>query len=98
MATCRWMPGEKEPRAGRRTAHARGGPAGPRTADATAMECIRMAKEEHVPPITFLPVSSFRADTPDDRLRTLGGTARMAIDCLAVRDDAVTRIFQGIVG
>ncbi|KAK2077238.1 hypothetical protein QBZ16_004872 [Prototheca wickerhamii] len=66
--------------------------------DATALACIAYAKEQRVPPLTFLPLASIRGSDIDERTAALPGSARLALHCLAVRDARHMRVFQSIVG
>lgn len=64
----------------------------------TAMQCIQVVKERRMPPMTFLPAATIKAKGVDPALRSLGGTARLAIDCLDIKDERCTRAFQAICG
>lgn len=65
---------------------------------ATAMQCIQVVKERRMPPMTFLPAESIRVKEIDPGLRSLGGTSRLAIDCLHIKDERCTRAYQSICG
>lgn len=64
----------------------------------TAMQCIRIVKERRAPPMTFLPAETMKTKIIDPALRSLGGTARLAIDCLDVKDERCERAFRSICG
>ena len=64
----------------------------------TAMQCIQVVKERRLPPLTFLPAETIRVKEIDPGLRSLGGTSRLAIDCLHFKDDRCRRAFQSICG
>ena len=64
----------------------------------TAKQCIQVVKERRMPPMTFLPAETIRVKELDPALRTLGGTSRVAIDCLHIKDERCTRAFQSICG
>lgn len=49
--------------------------------DATAIACIRWLKDNRVMPITFVPLTC-NAKPVEERLRHMGGTARLAIDLI----------------
>lgn len=48
--------------------------------EAEAKKGIDFLKQKRAPPMTFLPLRSVKAHPPHERLRSLGGTARLAID------------------
>ena len=50
--------------------------------DKTAKECIRYLTEQRVPPLPFIPLASVKAQPTSDRLRHLGGSAKLVIDLL----------------
>ncbi|KAK6940660.1 RecF/RecN/SMC, N-terminal [Dillenia turbinata] len=45
----------------------------------TGKECIKYLKEQRLPPVTFIPLQSVRVKPIIEKLRTLGGTAKLAI-------------------
>ncbi|KAM7259549.1 hypothetical protein ACFE04_015290 [Oxalis oulophora] len=45
----------------------------------TGKECIKYLKEQRLPPQTFIPLQSVRVKPIIERLRNLGGTAKLAI-------------------
>lgn len=51
--------------------------------EATAKGCIAHLREQRLPPMTFLPVTTIHAKPLDTRLRSLGGTARLMMDVVA---------------
>ncbi|KAB1200942.1 Structural maintenance of chromosomes protein 1 [Morella rubra] len=48
----------------------------------TGKECIKYLKEQRLPPQTFIPLQSIRVKPITERLRTLGGTARLVFDVI----------------
>ncbi|XP_047958381.1 structural maintenance of chromosomes protein 1 [Salvia hispanica] len=48
----------------------------------TGKECIKYLKEQRLPPQTFIPLLSVRVKPVIERLRTLGGTAKLAFDVI----------------
>ena len=50
--------------------------------DKTAKDCIQFLTEQKVSPLTFIPLSSVKAQPINERLRQLGGTAKLVIDLL----------------
>lgn len=65
---------------------------------ATAMKCINVVKEKRLPPMTFLPADTIKVKEVSGALRAIGGTARLAIDCLQIKDERCARAFQSICG
>ncbi|KAG6429104.1 hypothetical protein SASPL_107143 [Salvia splendens] len=55
----------------------------------TGKECIKYLKEQRLPPQTFIPLLSVRVKPVIERLRTLGGTAKLAFDVIHHRFDPV---------
>ena len=64
----------------------------------TAIRCIRYLKERRLPPVCFLPVASLRVKEIDDRLDSLGGSARLALRCLEPVNPNLMRVYQSICG
>ncbi|KAL8029139.1 hypothetical protein ABFX02_14G208600 [Erythranthe guttata] len=50
--------------------------------DHTGKECIKYLKEQRLPPQTFIPLQSVRVKPVTERLRTLGGTAKLVFDVI----------------
>ncbi|XP_060676214.1 structural maintenance of chromosomes protein 1 [Ziziphus jujuba] len=48
----------------------------------TGKECIKYLKEQRLPPQTFIPLQSIRIKPIIERLRTLGGTAKLVFDVI----------------
>ncbi|PON62633.1 Structural maintenance of chromosomes protein [Parasponia andersonii] len=48
----------------------------------TGKECIKYLKEQRLPPQTFIPLQSVRIKPVIERLRTLGGTAKLVFDVI----------------
>ncbi|KAK8506157.1 hypothetical protein V6N13_002797 [Hibiscus sabdariffa] len=48
----------------------------------TGKECIKYLKEQRLPPQTFIPLQSVRVEPIVERLRTLGGTAKLIFDVI----------------
>ncbi|XP_021770180.1 structural maintenance of chromosomes protein 1-like [Chenopodium quinoa] len=48
----------------------------------TGKECIKYLKEQRLPPQTFIPLQSVRVKPIIERLRTLGGTAKLVYDVI----------------
>ena len=64
----------------------------------TAMKCIQLVKERRIPPMTFLPADTIRVPEINPALRALGGTSKLAIDCLRIKDERSVRAFNAICG
>lgn len=64
----------------------------------TAMKCIQLVKERRLPPMTFLPADTIRLREVNPALRSLGGTSKLAIDCLRIKDERSERAFKSICG
>ncbi|PHT46563.1 Structural maintenance of chromosomes protein 1 [Capsicum baccatum] len=56
----------------------------------TGKECIKYLKEQRLPPQTFIPLQSVRIKPIVERLRTLGGTAKLVFDVIQF-DQALER-------
>ena len=65
--------------------------------DKTAKECIRYLTEQRVQPLTFIPLSSVKAQPTNDRLRQLGGSAKLVIDLLQY-EPHLDRAFRYVCG
>lgn len=50
--------------------------------ESTGKECIKYLKEQRLPPQTFIPLQSVRVKPIVERLRTLGGTAKLVFDVI----------------
>lgn len=50
--------------------------------DQTGKECIKYLKDQRLPPMTFIPLHSVRVKPVYEKLRTLGGTARLIFDVM----------------
>ncbi|KAJ9696934.1 hypothetical protein PVL29_008929 [Vitis rotundifolia] len=48
----------------------------------TGKECIKYLKEQRLPPQTFIPLQSVRVKPIVEKLRTLGGTAKLVFDVI----------------
>ncbi|XP_074316645.1 structural maintenance of chromosomes protein 1 [Silene latifolia] len=48
----------------------------------TGKECIKYLKEQRIPPQTFIPLQSVRVKPIIERLRTLGGSAKLVYDVI----------------
>ncbi|KAI7730151.1 hypothetical protein M8C21_001439 [Ambrosia artemisiifolia] len=48
--------------------------------DQTGKECIKYLKDQRLPPLTFIPLHSVRVKPVIEKLRTLGGTAKLIFD------------------
>lgn len=48
----------------------------------TGKECIKYLKEQRLPPQTFIPLQSARVKPIHEKLRTLGGTAKLVYDII----------------
>ncbi|VVB05682.1 unnamed protein product [Arabis nemorensis] len=46
----------------------------------TGKDCIKYLKEQRLPPMTFIPLQSVRVKPVFERLRNLGGTAKLVFD------------------
>lgn len=65
--------------------------------DTTAKQCVEYLKEQQVPPMTFIPLSTIVAKPVNDRLRALGGSTKLALDLLTY-PPALERAFLSICG
>jgi len=65
--------------------------------DKTAKECIQYLTEQHVAPLTFIPLSSVKAQPINDRLRQLGGSSKLVIDLLQY-EPHLDRAFRYVCG
>lgn len=63
-----------------------------------AMKCIQIVKERRLPPLTFLPANTIRVKEVNPALRALGGSSKLAIDCLKIKDERSARAFNAICG
>ncbi|KAJ6998130.1 hypothetical protein NC653_014351 [Populus alba x Populus x berolinensis] len=50
--------------------------------ESTGKECIKYLKDQRLPPQTFIPLQSVRVKPVFERLRTLGGTAKLVFDVI----------------
>ncbi|KAG7560862.1 P-loop containing nucleoside triphosphate hydrolase [Arabidopsis thaliana x Arabidopsis arenosa] len=48
----------------------------------TGKDCIKYLKEQRLPPMTFIPLQSVRVKQVSERLRNLGGTAKLVFDVI----------------
>ncbi|XP_010504281.1 PREDICTED: structural maintenance of chromosomes protein 1-like [Camelina sativa] len=48
----------------------------------TGKDCIKYLKEQRLPPMTFIPLQSVRVKPVFERLRNLGGTAKLVFDVI----------------
>ena len=51
-------------------------------AQKTARDCIAHLKAGRLPPMTFIPLDTIKTRPIPERLRSLGGTAKLALDLL----------------
>ncbi|KAG9151144.1 hypothetical protein Leryth_002716 [Lithospermum erythrorhizon] len=63
----------------------------------TGKECIKYLKEQRLPPQTFIPLQSVRVRPVVEKLRTLGGTAKLVFDVIQF-DPALERAILFAVG
>lgn len=56
----------------------------------TAKECVQYLKEQRLSLMTFIPLATIRVKPVDERLRNMGGTAKLAMDVIEY-DEAVER-------
>ncbi|XP_024540007.1 structural maintenance of chromosomes protein 1-like [Selaginella moellendorffii] len=50
--------------------------------ESTGKECIKYLKEQRLPPQTFIPLQSIRVKPVHEKLRALGGTAKLIYDVI----------------
>ena len=62
-----------------------------------AKECIQYLKEQRIESMTFLPLKELKVLEPDERLRRLGGTAKLCLDVVNF-DPAVQRAMVYALG
>ncbi|BBN00427.1 hypothetical protein Mp_1g29090 [Marchantia polymorpha subsp. ruderalis] len=65
--------------------------------DNTGKECIKYLKEQRLPPQTFIPLQSVRVKPVQEKLRTLGGTAKLVFDVITI-DPALEKALVYAVG
>ncbi|DBA97424.1 TPA: hypothetical protein ACH3X1_015143 [Trebouxia sp. C0004] len=65
--------------------------------DKTAKECIQYLTEQRVAPLTFIPLSTVKAQPINDRLRQLGGSSKLVIDLLQY-EPHLDRAFRYVCG
>ncbi|BAT95356.1 hypothetical protein VIGAN_08206400, partial [Vigna angularis var. angularis] len=58
--------------------------------ESTGKECIKYLKDQRLPPQTFIPLESVRVKPIMERLRTLGGTAKLVFDVIQYPFSLVT--------
>ncbi|KAL6210710.1 hypothetical protein ACLB2K_015942 [Fragaria x ananassa] len=63
----------------------------------TGKECIKYLKEQRLPPQTFIPLQSVRVKQVMERLRNLGGTAKLVFDVVQF-DHALEKAILFAVG
>ncbi|KAI5069842.1 hypothetical protein GOP47_0016143 [Adiantum capillus-veneris] len=63
----------------------------------TGKECIKYLKEQRLPPQTFIPLQSARVKPIHEKLRTLGGTAKLIYDVIQF-DSALEKAVLYAVG
>ncbi|XP_058094552.1 structural maintenance of chromosomes protein 1 [Magnolia sinica] len=63
----------------------------------TGKECIKYLKEHRLPPQTFIPLQSIRVKPIIEKLRTLGGTAKLIFDVIQF-DQALEKAILYAVG
>ncbi|KAJ9513257.1 hypothetical protein QJQ45_029483 [Haematococcus lacustris] len=65
----------------------------------TAREAIQYLKEQHVPPMTFIPLATCKVQPISDRLRSgLGGSACLALDLVEPQRPELERAFHYAFG
>ena len=64
---------------------------------ATAIECIEYMRENRVGTATFLPLNSLKVKAIDERFRSLGGTATLAVDVVEY-EEIYAPAFEFILG
>ena len=65
--------------------------------EAVAKDCIGYLKAKRVQPMTFIPLQTVKATQPNERLRTLGGSAKLAVDLLEY-EARLERAFHFVCG
>ena len=65
--------------------------------DAAAHACVEWLRRNGEPPLTFYPLATVRAKPVAERLRTLGGTVRLALDLLDFPPE-LARAYQAACG
>ncbi|XP_026449761.1 structural maintenance of chromosomes protein 1-like [Papaver somniferum] len=63
----------------------------------TGKECIKYLKQQQLPPQTFIPLQSVRVKPVSEKLRTLGGTAKLIFDVIQF-DPSLERAILYAVG
>jgi len=66
--------------------------------DATARECIKHLKEQRMDRLTFIPLANVRVSAVDERLRRLGGSAKLAVDCCVAKGAGLERALATALG
>ncbi|XP_010519358.1 PREDICTED: structural maintenance of chromosomes protein 1 [Tarenaya hassleriana] len=65
--------------------------------ESTGKDCIKYLKEQRLPPMTFIPLQSVRVKPITERLRNLGGTAKLVFDVIQF-DPALEKAILFAVG
>lgn len=65
--------------------------------EATARACVEWLRSNGEPPLTFYPLATVRAKPVNERLRSLGGTVRLALDLLDFPRE-LARAYQSACG
>eukprot|EP00798_Chlamydomonas_sp_ICE-L_P016807 gene16807-23089_t len=63
----------------------------------TARDCIQYLKEQQIAPLTFIPLASCKVKPVSEALRSLGGSAKLAVD-LVEYEPAFERAFLFVFG
>jgi structural maintenance of chromosome 1 len=66
--------------------------------DVTARECIKHLKEQRLERLVFIPLANVRVQAVDERLRRLGGTATLAVDCVTPKAPGLERAIVHALG
>eukprot|EP00117_Sycon_ciliatum_P043766 scpid25552/ scgid31647/ Structural maintenance of chromosomes protein 1A len=64
----------------------------------TARDCIQYLKEQHGEPITFLPLDHIQVKNVNERLREIGGTAKLVLDVMQYDPPSVKKALQYACG
>ncbi|GFR50104.1 hypothetical protein Agub_g12250, partial [Astrephomene gubernaculifera] len=66
--------------------------------EGTAKMCIQVLRDEKKPQMNFLPLDFLKVKPVNERLRQLGGRAKLALDLLDIGDRRMERAFQYALG
>jgi structural maintenance of chromosome 1 len=66
--------------------------------DGVARDCIKHLKDQRLERLAFIPLRNIRAPALDERLRRVGGTAKLALDCCEAAGAGLERALLHALG